>query len=190
MSHHPARRYRLALLASITLFSLSGCASTTHQPTSRPSLLTIDFELDMKNSASPREGVLTGGQPSLADLEALSERGYQTVINLRATDEAGQEGEVDKAVSLGLDYVALPIASADDLTPENARTLAALLADADRKPLLLHCGSSNRVGALLALAAFHAEGASAEEAMAIGKTGGLGSLEDAVRERLVAVDID
>ncbi len=142
----------------------------------------------MKNPALPREGVLTGGQPTLADLETLAERGYRTVVNLRTTSETGQEGEIEKIAALGMDYVAVPIAGTDDLTPENARALATLLGDPNRRPLLLHCGSSSRVGALLALSAFHGEGASAEEALALGRAGGLTRLEDAVQERLVRTE--
>uniref|UniRef100_UPI00190FA714 beta-lactamase hydrolase domain-containing protein n=2 Tax=Gammaproteobacteria TaxID=1236 RepID=UPI00190FA714 len=53
---------------------------------------------------------------------------------------------------LGMDYIALPIAGKDDITPANAAALHALLKERDGE-VLLHCASGNRVGALLALAA-------------------------------------
>jgi protein tyrosine phosphatase (PTP) superfamily phosphohydrolase (DUF442 family) len=50
-------------------------------------------------------------------------------------------------------------------------------------PVLLHCGSGNRVGAVLALR-HSLSGASEEEAIAFGNDAGLTKLEDVVRERL------
>ena len=78
-------------------------------------------------------------------------------------------------------YVPMPIGG-DGINFENARALDELLAGFD-EPVLLHCGSSNRVGALLALRASLA-GADDEEALRIGLKAGLSSLEPAVREAL------
>ena len=50
--------------------------------------------------------------------------------------------------------------------------------------MLLHCGSGNRVGALLALKAFWLDGGSAEEALEVGLAGGVTRLEPTVRELL------
>ncbi len=52
--------------------------------------------------------------------------------------------------------------------------------------VLVHCGSSNRVGALLALRAFYHEGATVEEAMDIGAVAGMTRMTDAVRAKLEA----
>lgn len=131
--------------------------------------------------AMPVPGVLTGGQPTDEQLAALRDAGYQTIINLRHPNENGTQGEAEKVAELGMTYVSLPISGAADLTRENASALAAALEQAAR-PVLLHCGSSNRVGALLALQAFWLEGASSEEALEIGRSGGMTRLEQAVRE--------
>lgn len=50
-------------------------------------------------------------------------------------------------------------------------------------PVLIHCGSGNRVGAMLALIE-SLDGADDEQAIAAGKEGGLTRLEDVVRARL------
>ena len=135
----------------------------------------------VRNGAMPAPGILTGGQPTDEQLEALRDAGYQTVINLRQPDERGTRGEAEKVAALGMTYVSLPVAGAADLSEENAAALAAALDEAAR-PVLLHCGSGNRVGALLALKAFWLEGASAEDALTIGRSGGLTRLESTVRE--------
>jgi len=145
---------------------------------------TPALDYAMLNPAAPMEGVVTGGQPTDADLDKLAARGFRTVVSLRTAGEVDEAAEQAKIESLGMRFVQVPIAGPADLTEANARKLAGLLDDAAQRPLLLHCGSSNRVGALVALASFYADGASPEDALRLGKAAGLSRLEPAVRERL------
>ena len=69
-----------------------------------------------------------------------------------------------------------------DMTEAKAREFAALIGDG--APTLVACGSSNRVGAMMALKAKFVDGKSKEEALAIGKASGLKALEPAVTEAL------
>ena len=80
-------------------------------------------------------------------------------------------------------YVSIPVDGKAGLSEENAAALAEALETAER-PLLLHCGSGNRVGALLALKAFQVDGKTAEESLEIGLAGGVTRLEPVVRELL------
>ena len=126
-------------------------------------------------------GVLTGGQPSVEQLEAAAGYGFRTVINLRGASEGGTgREEVEQA---GMSYVSIPVEGVAGLTVENAQALVDALNVAEY-PLIVHCGSSNRVGALFALKAFHLDGRSAEDALEIGRRAGLTRLESAVRTRL------
>lgn len=127
------------------------------------------------------DGLLVGGQPTLEQLRRLRELGVRTVINLRTEGEGGPTPEEVEA--LGLDYVRLAVDGAADISEEKARTLDVVLAQVDR-PAVLHCGSGNRVGALLALRAYYVDGASPEEALRVGEEAGLTRLEPVVRERL------
>jgi protein tyrosine phosphatase (PTP) superfamily phosphohydrolase (DUF442 family) len=79
-------------------------------------------------------------------------------------------------------YVNLPIDGATDVTYANASALDELLANAEG-PVLLHCASSNRVGALLALRAKQ-RGADNASALELGVAGGLGGLEATVEKKL------
>jgi protein tyrosine phosphatase (PTP) superfamily phosphohydrolase (DUF442 family) len=76
----------------------------------------------------------------------------------------------------------LPLSSADSISLENARHLDEILSGYDG-PVLVHCGSGNRVGALLALRQ-SLRGADDAEALAYGKSAGLTGLERVVRARL------
>lgn len=129
------------------------------------------------------DGVTSSGQPSVAALEVFSDSGYSAVIDLRGEDEdRGLDDERAVVEGLGMEYVALPIASRDGISFENAERLDELIGQYDG-PVLVHCGSGNRVGALLALRE-SLNGASDEEALEAGREGGLTRLEGLVRERL------
>ena len=135
----------------------------------------------VRNPRFPQEGVLSGGQPTPEQLAAASEAGFETVINIRVPGEPGTESEQELVESLGMTYVSLPVQGTAGMTEENARALAAALEAADQ-PVLLHCGSGNRIGGLYALMAYHHKDKTVEDA--IGKEAGLTRLEPVVRKNL------
>ena len=140
----------------------------------------------LPNQKSPAAETLSGGQPSAEQLAASRDAGYRTVINLRTADEKTSiENEADLVAELGMDYVTLPIAGASGLTRDNVDAFALALETAEY-PVLIHCGSGNRIGAMFALKAFYLDGKNAEEALQIGRDSGLTQLEGAVKEILEA----
>ena len=134
------------------------------------------------NGRVPYEGLLTGGQPSPEQISEIAARGFNTVINLR-TEAETPNTDAAFVESLGMVYIAIPIGGAEDLNEENAERLAQALDEAE-EPILLHCGSGNRVGALIALKAYYVDGATAEAALAAGQDAGMTRLEPLVREKL------
>ena len=136
----------------------------------------------LPNGRLPFEGVLTGGQPTEEQFAGLAEAGYRTVINLRSEGEKGNT-DPDDVEGLGMTYVAIPIEGSDTLNEESARLLADTLERVEG-PVVVHCGSGNRVGALFALKAFYIDGSEAEDALAVGQSSGLTRLEPVVREKL------
>jgi protein tyrosine phosphatase (PTP) superfamily phosphohydrolase (DUF442 family) len=69
------------------------------------------------------------------------------VINLRHAQEITTFDETAVVGVLGLDYVHLPWNGTEELTDEVFDRCRALLSTAER-PILLHCASANRVGAV------------------------------------------
>lgn len=173
MRHRAAPRSIAGLLLWALVFLAPARAYTDDASTDAATLVP--------NAKQPAPGVVTGGQRTPNQLRAAKDAGYRTVINLRTPKEKGTRREDVEA--LGMTYVALPIASAADITEQNARVFAKALADAKR-PALVHCASGNRVGALFALKALYVDGKSPGEALAIGKAAGLTRLEATVRARL------
>jgi protein tyrosine phosphatase (PTP) superfamily phosphohydrolase (DUF442 family) len=80
--------------------------------------------------------------------------------------------------------VHLPIQGGYDLNQANAQKLDQCLNAAGDQPILVHCMSGNRVGALFALRAYWLQGASPEQALAIGLKYGLTKLEPVIRQML------
>lgn len=120
------------------------------------------------------------------DIAVLARAGIRNVIDLSDDSETPDFDEASAVRAAGMDYDNLPIHGADDLSEDNVRRFDALVAAAGNRPTLIHCASSNRVGALMALRAANLQGASAEIALETGKAWGLTKLEPAVRERLAS----
>lgn len=194
-------RFAATIVLAAALFGWTGCRTSSPEDRSserdraaeespskqgsseqKPSL--DELAETLPNGANPFDGVLTSGQPEAEDLTRMPGR-VRTVLNLRPHDESGARNEKDELGEMGIDYAHLPIGGADDLTRRNVDRFAELLEKADR-PILVHCSSSNRVGAFFALRAFWHEEASRKEALELGRRAGLRALEDAVRERMAS----
>lgn len=141
--------------------------------------------IPIANARVPAPGLLSGGQPTPAQIEAAAQAGFRTVINIRTAEEPGYEWERALVERLGMDYVQMPVGGADTLTRENVGAIdEALDAALARGPVLFHCASGNRIGATLALRAAWFEGASPEEALAYGQASGMTRLTEATRSLL------
>ena len=130
----------------------------------------------------PVDGITSAGQPDEQALKVFADSGYAAVIDLRGPAESRGYDEANVVEGLGMSYVPFPISGPDAINFENAAKLTELIA-AQGGPVLVHCGSGNRVGALLALSKA-LDGADDEQAIAAGREGGLTRLEPVVRERL------
>lgn len=100
------------------------------------------------NACEPLPSLVTGGQPTEAQLEAFRAAGGEIVLDIRAPREPRPLDEVAVNQRLGLEYLVIPVgaASLSDATLE--RILDALRM-AQGRATLFHCASGNRVGAAL-----------------------------------------
>lgn len=143
--------------------------------------------LALANGAEPEPGIHASGRLAPEDVARLQVAGIRHVIDLTVEGEAPGFDEAAALREAGIAYDRLPIAGADALTRENVEAFDALVGEA-RRPLLVHCASGNRVGAMAALRAAWSEGKPVEEAVAEGRAWGLRSLEAEVRKRLAEPD--
>lgn len=131
-----------------------------------------DYTSDLANARKLDGGIVAAGQPTAAQLDAARREGVNTIVNLRPAGEFDEYDEAAHVRDAGMTYVHIPVAGPDDINDANARRLDEAL-DNDGVPALVHCASSNRVGALLAYRARHIQGHDADEAMDIGRAAGL-----------------
>ncbi len=142
-----------------------------------------DFEF-VPNQCRPGDRLFCGGQPTEQQLADFARDGGGCVVNLRPQAEMGNFDEGAAVRRLGMQYVGIPVAGAEDLTREAAATLADAMRRHDADHLMVHCASGQRVGALVALKAGWIDGLPMEEAVAEGRKAGLDRLEPAVRMKL------
>ncbi|MCY7353581.1 MAG: protein tyrosine phosphatase family protein [Lysobacter sp.] len=127
------------------------------------------------------DDLYSGGQPSESELAVLARKGVRTIINLRHPSEATDFDEATAVAAAGMRYVAIPIAGSQDLTRETVARFSQELAKAQAcGPVLVHCASANRVGALIALEQAWVQGQDSDGALAAGRAAGLAGLEQAV----------
>ena len=131
--------------------------------------------------AAPHVG--TGGVVCCEDGYAtLAELGFRTVVNLNTRAE-GSERERQLAEAAGLSHFGIEVATKAP-TVAQVQAFAAIVDDPAHYPILVHCQSANRVGAMWAL--YRAtNGVPPEVAIQEGRTVGLKpSREAAVRALL------
>jgi uncharacterized protein (TIGR01244 family) len=146
-------------------------------------MIHIDIdEVRMSEDLRPIDGITSSGQPDASAFEIVAKSGYVAVIDMRGPGE--NRGLDEKAVveKLGLEYIEFPLVGREAISFENAQRLDKLLTDIDG-PVLLHCGSGERVGAILALR-HSLQGADDAAALEYGRDAGLSSLEPLVVDRL------
>ncbi len=150
-------------------------------PTADPGPLPEGF--DLINGRQLFDDVITGGQPTEAQLRAAQEQGVRTVVNLRPDGEFDGFDEQALVEELGMRYIHIPVSGSEDVTEETAATLNEVLADSANRPLLMHCSSGNRVGSLFAARAYFLHDMAPSRALDIGTYAGLTRLEAPLRTR-------
>jgi uncharacterized protein (TIGR01244 family) len=164
---------RGASLAAAMLL-LTAPAAAGEIPASMP-----PWEIPGYQRLSP--SLATAAQPAPETLARLKELGFRTVVNIRAANEPGvqEEGEVVRAQ--GLAYHLIPVTPAT-FSAEQVDAISKILEDPKAAPVLFHCSSSNRVGAVLAVLEAR-KGRRCAEAEEIGRRFGLRSPEMAEAAR-------
>ena len=134
-----------ACLLAISAFAVLALAGCRPQPAATPTPTIV--ELGSTQPAFQWDSIYLGGQPSEADFTIIRNRGVRTVVDLRKPGEINWN---EPAVVEGLDmkYVSLPFRAPEELTPELIDQALAILRDQSQQPMLVHCSSNNRVGAI------------------------------------------
>ena len=137
------RRY--ALLALITVLSLSATASAQETTTTTP-------EIRIKNFGQMDERFFRGAQPKEKDYKDLALLGIKTIIDLREDPEAYEKPMVE---SLGMTYVHIPMIAKKYPTQEATELFLKTVNDPSTGKFFVHCaGGRHRTGAMGAVYRF------------------------------------
>lgn len=121
--------------------------STAAEAVSPPVLVVC--ELGTTPNVHRFGSIFTAGQPPLKDFAAAKkDEGLRTVINLRTPLEmvgSSQEAELKK---LAIGYYHIPFGAPDTLTDQVFDTALKIVSDRTKHPIMVHCKSANRVGAI------------------------------------------
>ncbi len=147
-----------------------------------PSAFAEEKDHGLRNASHPAPGLLFGGQPTEGQLEAMAADGLALVLDLRSEGEDRGFDESAALERLSVSYENIPV---DGDRLEEAETFERFFAAMDRAgdgPVLVHCASGNRVGALYYAWLVAEKGVDRGEALEHAQANGLrsSSLEKAV----------
>lgn len=117
-------------------------------------------------------GVYLASQPEPDDFRIARDAGIRTVLDLREKGERTWD-EAVLVEKLGMEYHSLPFKAPDTLTDAVFDQARSLLNDRSKRPLLFHCSTANRVGAVWLAHRILDHGLSFEEALAESRQLGL-----------------
>jgi len=135
------------------------------------------------NFKRPRPHLITGGQPEAKAWKPIADAGVTVVVNLRPDSELPGRDEAQEVKEANLTYVNVPVVGPVSLNKEQALELWKVIKNSEGA-VLVHCGTGNRCGALLALTEAWFDQCETEDAVAFGKQAGLSDLEPVVRDIL------
>ena len=134
---------RAVLLCLSALAAGCGEESSTEQPAATLAAATLG-EIRPVYRHGP---IFLAGQPrSPSDLEEARKVGVRTVVDIRTRPEMWFD-ESKAVQALGMTYHNIEVGAAASLTDEKLAQIRRILREGD-KPLLFHCRSANRVGAV------------------------------------------
>ena len=126
-----------------------GCASTAKSE--HHGAITTDqlepYECGTITRLNTYQGVFLASQPAASDFEQAKMGGVKTVVNMRHASEQADFDEASFVNNLGLAYENPAWNGGDELTDSMIDRNLDILRNAER-PMLVHCSSSNRVGAI------------------------------------------
>jgi uncharacterized protein (TIGR01244 family) len=179
---------RILSAACLTLFIVSSIfADNTNIAIDKRSFIRLVSSplINLPNSQVPFDGILTGGQPTFDQIKQAAETGFKAIINLRTDNELPDPAqELTWVEGSGMKYFHIPISVPEGLTPQKTQVFAEALSKPENYPIIVHCKSGNRVGAMFALKAFLIDEKEIDEALLIGERAGLIKLAPTVRKIL------
>lgn len=164
----------LSLFVLALTLTFTGCA--THDSSHDPTKVGMD-QLEPYTCGDVQrlhtfQGIFLASQPGAEDFAQAKKGGIETVVNMRHHAEQKDFNEKKTVEELGMNYFNPAWNGVDELTDAKFDEVRNIL-KTQKKPILLHCGSANRVGAIWLAYRVLDDGLSFDKALAEAKTVGL-----------------
>jgi uncharacterized protein (TIGR01244 family) len=137
------------LIAAALLSAVVSIASCVPTPSWAEAAPPAAISAAVTNYTRMSDDVATAGLLGEGAIGALKAAGFATILDLRGPDE-GTDAEKRAAEAAGLKYFNIPVTT---LLPSGSQVVqfSRVVADRANLPVLVHCVSGNRVGAMWAL---------------------------------------
>src|SRR5207245_7456944 len=109
----------------------------------------LDAAAGVPNACEPIPGIVTGGQPSAAHLDALKRAGCEVVLDIREPMEPQPFRPGDAVAAAGLEYLNIPVSHGPRADATFDAVRATVRGLAGKKRLLFYCGSGDRGGGVV-----------------------------------------
>ncbi len=168
-------RYLITIMALLTMLF----AATIHATNQVPFKNQISSTIANYNRATPQ--IATSGVINKGGVQILAAHGFKTIIDLRTASEGVKDEK--RAVELAdMHYINIPVTNAGINDDQLAAFTEAI--ESVETPVLIHCASGNRVGALWATYRI-SKGIAQKIALEEGRTAGMrAGMEQKVRDNL------
>lgn len=157
---------RLFLILAIGAILSASTFAFHLQQTGRERLDQIEqtLQADVPRMLCLTDSLATGGQPSEQAFSKLAANGFRSVLNLRtAAEGVDLEKERKLVEQSGLRYIHIPVVG-NAPRAEQADEFIRVVKEKANHPMLIHCGSANRVGAFMMIYRVVEQGWSEEKA--------------------------
>jgi len=137
----------LLILCALIATAFATCGSLAGEDRLREKVRLKETKLGGTQPVHAFGNIYLAGQPSPEDLPLLRAEGIRTIISLRHKKELSWD-EANAVEQSDMNFIHVPFGAAQQLKPEIFDKVLKILRDKKQGPMVLHCGSANRVGAI------------------------------------------
>lgn len=156
---------------------------------SKSALNPTTVSVEGMRNATVIDDIMIGGQPSVEALKELSNQGYRSILTVRSPGEIEWD-EQSEVEALGMSFHRIEMSNpVHEITDGQVEAFTELMSQREG-PLVLHCGSGNRVSGLWASWLIEHEGVKPEEAIRLATEAGMRDSMKALVERRAGASED
>ncbi len=156
----------LTALGCISVPAIS-LAQSSAVPASQPAFAERISIPGVPNAAKVSDQLFRGAQPELSSLPQLKSLGVTTIVDLRRQFPNGSEYERQRAESLGLRFVHIPVGGFSTPSPQQLAQFFSLFRETPQPRIFVHCRyGDDRTGVFIASYRIAFQHWTAEQALA------------------------